>query len=114
MRRRARVVRGDKEMEIEADGLVPGDIIRLLPGDRVPADARFVFVNDLQADESILTGESLPVAKTTEPTSFQAATADRAAMTFSGTLIVQGMGDAVVTATGAETVLGKIAWLVGG
>jgi len=114
IKRRARVVRGDKEMEIEADGLVPGDIIRLLPGDRVPADARFVFVNDLQADESILTGESLPVPKTTEPTSFQAATADRAAMTFSGTLIVQGMGDAVVTAIGAETELGKIARLVGG
>ncbi|MDP3947154.1 MAG: HAD-IC family P-type ATPase [bacterium] len=112
IKRRARVVRGDNEMEIEASELVPGDVIRLLPGDRVPADARFIFINDLQADESILTGESLPVSKTVEPASFEAATADRSSMAFSGTLIVQGMGDAAITAIGADTELGKIAHLV--
>lgn len=113
IKRRARAVRGDKEQEVDAAELVPGDVIRLQQGDRVPADARFIFVNDLQADESILTGESLPVAKTVEAASFQATAADRTSMAFSGTLVVQGMGDAVVAATGADTELGKIARLVG-
>jgi Ca2+-transporting ATPase len=113
LKHHARVVRDDREQEIEAENLVPGDIIRLRQGDRVPADARFIFVNDLQADEAILTGESLPVSKSVEPVPFGAALADRLSMAYAGTLIVQGMGDAVVTATAAHTELGKIMRLIG-
>src|SRR3990167_2967116 len=67
LRERARVIREGVEHEVDAERVVPGDIIRLSQGDRVPADTRIIFANDLQIDETILTGESLPVEKTTEP-----------------------------------------------
>src|SRR3990167_10296332 len=67
LKQRARVVRGGVEREIDAAGVVRGDLMRLAQGDRIAADGRLVFVNDLQVDEALLTGESLPVVKSTEP-----------------------------------------------
>lgn len=112
LKQRARVVRNGVEREIDAEHLVPGDVIRLFQGDRVPADARIVFSNDLQIDEAILTGESLPVEKTPAATSLDAGLADQTCIAFGGTLITQGVGTAIVYRTGGATEFGKIATLV--
>jgi len=112
IRERIRVFRSGQEIEIDASELVPGDIIHLAQGDRVPADCRLTYLNDFLVDEAILTGESLPVAKTTEPSSFKAILGERHSMVFSGTLAVQGFANAVVCVTGADAELGKIASLV--
>ncbi|TSC82709.1 MAG: Ca2+-transporting ATPase [Parcubacteria group bacterium Gr01-1014_19] len=109
---RTRVFRDGHEIEEDAAELVPGDIIHLAQGDRVPADCRLIYLNDFVVDEAILTGESLPVNKTTEPSSFKAVLADRKSMVFNGTLVVQGFANAVVCATGKDTELGKIASFV--
>ena len=111
LKQRARAVRVGLEREIDAERLVPGDIIRLSQGDRVPADARIVFANDLEIDEAVLTGESLPVDKTVEPGE-KADLADQDCMVFAGTLVTQGVGTAIVCRTGNATEFGKIAVLV--
>lgn len=113
LRQRARVVRADEEREIDAADLVPGDLIRLSQGDRVPADARLVYVNDLQIDEAVLTGESLPTEKTTDAVAAHAELADQLSMVFAGTLVTQGVGTAIVCRTDSSTELGRIAALVG-
>ncbi len=112
LKQRARVIRGGQELEIDAALIVPGDVVRLAQGDRVPADSRVFFVNDLQADESVLTGESLPIAKSSEPVPPNAALGDQSSMVFAGTLITQGVGTAIVCRTDLSTELGKIASLV--
>ncbi|MFA6304192.1 MAG: HAD-IC family P-type ATPase [Patescibacteria group bacterium] len=112
LKQRARVIREGKEREIHAEEIVPGDIIRLAQGDRVPADARVIFVNDFQIDESILTGESLPVAKSTDSVPGSANIADQSSMIFAGTLVTQGVCAAIVCRTDAYTELGKIASLI--
>lgn len=112
LKQRARVIRDGKEREIDAEEIVPGDIIRLAQGDRVPADARLVFVNDFQVDESVLTGESLPVTKSANEVPDLATVADQASMIFAGTLVTQGISSAVVCRTDASTELGKIAALI--
>ena len=112
IRVRARVRRGGQERGIDASELVPGDIIRVTQGDRIPVDARLLFVNNLEIDESILTGESLPVEKNVSPLPPAVALGERKSMIFSGTLVMSGFADAVVTATGSETEFGKIAGLV--
>ena len=112
IKERIRVLRAGHEKEMDAKELVPGDIIRVSQGDRVPADARLIFVNDLQIDESILTGESLPVIKSTTAVLPSSELGDRTSMVWSGTSVVQGFADAVVTATDNSTELGKIALLV--
>ena len=109
---RIRVIRENREIEIDGRELVPGDIIRVSQGDRVPADCRLIYVNDLMVDEAILTGEALPVNKTTETINFQAAIGDQKSMIFSGTLVVQGFGNAVVCRTNEHTEIGRIATLV--
>lgn len=109
---RTRVFRDGHEREINSVDLAPGDVVHLAQGDRVPADCRLIYLNDFVVDEAILTGESLPVAKTTEPSSFKAVLADRKSMVFSGTLVVQGFANAVVCSTGHDTELGRIAGLV--
>ncbi|MFV1917562.1 MAG: HAD-IC family P-type ATPase, partial [Patescibacteria group bacterium] len=112
IKERVRVIRDGKEREIDAEEIVPGDIIRLVSGARVPADARLIVVNELFVDEAILTGESLPVLKTTDPVREKATVADQESLVFSGTLISGGVGLAVVVKTGAETELGRIAAMV--
>lgn len=113
LRQRARVIREGQEHEIDAAELVPGDLIRLTQGDRVPADARLVFVNDLHTDESMLTGEALPVEKGIEPVAPGTELGDQCASVFAGTLVTQGVSTALVYRTGGSTELGRIAALVG-
>src|SRR3989344_3120464 len=109
VRVRARVRRADVEREIDASELVPGDIIRISQGDRVPADARAIYHNNFFVDESILTGESLPVEKDTTPNHIDTALAERTSMIFGGTMAVDGFADAVITATASDTEFGRIA-----
>jgi Ca2+-transporting ATPase len=99
-------------VEIPAEELVPGDIVVLEGGDVVTADLRVIEASKLQADESTLTGESLPVEKGPEPVAEEAALADRSSMLFSGTSVTQGSAEGVVVATGMQTELGRISALV--
>jgi len=100
------------EMRVKAEKIVPGDIILLDAGDKVPADARIFEAINLEIDESMLTGESTPVRKTIEPLDKNLLVADRKNMVFSGTIVTQGRGKAVVVATGMKTEIGKIAKLI--
>jgi magnesium-transporting ATPase (P-type) len=106
---RATVIRGGRKMEIPAERLVPGDVVVLGSGDRVPADMRLFKVKNLHVDEAALTGESLPVGKVTEPVRREAEIGDRVNMAFSGTFVTSGQGVGLVTATGDDTEIGKIA-----
>ncbi|MDD2735808.1 MAG: HAD-IC family P-type ATPase [Desulfuromonadaceae bacterium] len=106
--RAAIVIRNGLSREIPAEDLVPGDVVTLQSGDQVPADLRLLLVKNLLVDEAALTGESLPVAKRSDPVSADAALGDRFCMTYSGTLVVQGTATGVVVVTGAATELGKI------
>ena len=112
LKQRSRVIRAGREREIDATALVPGDCIRLAQGDRVPADGRLVFANDLQIDEAILTGEALPAVKSIVSVGAGAALGDQRSMAFAGTLVTQGVGTALVCHTDFSTELGKIAALV--
>lgn len=105
---KARVLRGGSAKEIPAVELVPGDILVLDSGDVVAADARVVESNRLQADESALTGESVPVAKEVKPVETDTPMAERTSMLYKGTALTVGSGKAVVTATGLRTELGRI------
>ncbi len=108
----AHVHRDGHLTEIPAEELVPGDIIAIRAGDLVPADARVVKSASLEVDESPLTGESLPVEKSTDPLPAETPLADRTCIVHSGTSIVYGSGKAVVVATGMETQIGQIATLL--
>jgi calcium-translocating P-type ATPase len=99
---------------ISAEELVPGDVVLLESGDRVPADLRLVDVKNLRTEEAALTGESLPIDKTTSAVSERATVGDREGMAFSGTLVSSGRGTGVVVATGNETELGRINQLMAG
>lgn len=109
---KARVIRDEKEMIIPAREVVPGDIIVLEEGDRIPADGRLVEVVELKTNEAILTGESTPVGKTTEVVDEKSPVADRKNSVFTATHIVYGRGKAVITSTGMQTEFGKIAEMV--
>lgn len=111
---RSRVIRGGNEQEIESTLLVPGDIIKLAYGSRVPADARLISVNNLRVDEAILTGESVPETKTREEIEESTLMADRVNMVYAGTLVIEGFATAVVIDTGNKTEIGKIADIVSG
>lgn len=100
------------EMRVKAREIVPGDIILLDSGDKVPADARIFEAINLEIDESMLTGESTPVRKTAEPLNKDLPVADRKNIAFAGTIVTQGRGKAVVVATGMKTEIGKIAKLI--
>ena len=104
----AQVRRDGQWGEIEADTLVPGDIVRLGSGDRVPADLRLIETTNLRIEESALTGESVPADKNSEEVEAEAGIGDRFCMAFSGTLVAAGRGIGVVTATGPNTELGRI------
>ncbi|MFO0585775.1 MAG: HAD-IC family P-type ATPase [Anaeromyxobacter sp.] len=106
----ARVVRDGVDREVSAEILVPGDLVRLEGGLRVPADLRITASVGLEADESLLTGESASVAKRAEPpVPPAAAVADRVDMLFAGSLVARGRATGVVVATGARTELGRLA-----
>jgi Ca2+-transporting ATPase len=109
---RARVIREGREEEIDSELVVPGDIIKLSYGARVPADARIVDVNNFRVDEAILTGEVLPVEKNEQPVPLGALVAERKNIAHAGTLVVQGYAIAAVCATGNATEIGQIAGIV--
>jgi len=109
---RTRVRRGGEVRMIDAHKLVPGDVVILEAGDVVTADLRLSEASNLQADESVLTGESAPVMKSIKPVNKDAALGDRLSMAFKGTAITQGAGEGIVTATGMKTQLGRISDLV--
>jgi magnesium-transporting ATPase (P-type) len=111
---RASVLRDGERHSVDGDQLVPGDIVLLEAGDKVPADLRLFQTHGLQAQEAILTGESLPVDKRTGAVAADAALGDRTCMAFSGTLVTSGQGRGVVVATGAASEIGRISGLLAG
>ncbi|RKZ69880.1 MAG: cation-transporting P-type ATPase [Gammaproteobacteria bacterium] len=108
----AEVMRAGRRLTVPAEDLVPGDIVLLQSGDKVPADLRLFRVKGLQVQEAALTGESMAVAKITDAVAEQAVIGDRYNMAFSGTIVTHGQGAGVVVATGAQTQLGLISTLV--
>jgi magnesium-transporting ATPase (P-type) len=104
----ARTLRGGEIRITPAEDLVPGDIVLLESGDKIPADLRLIEVKNLRTEEAALTGESVPIDKTTDPVSEKATVGDREGMAFSGTLVASGRGTGAVVATGANTELGRI------
>ncbi len=106
---RSRVVRSGHHLEIDSRDLVPGDVVVIESGARVPADLRLTTVHGLNIDESLLTGESLPVAKSTAPVDADAFIADQSCMAFAGSIVTSGRAHGYVVATGDTTVLGGIA-----
>jgi Ca2+-transporting ATPase len=107
---KARVLRENREKEISSEELVPGDIVLLTSGAKVPADLRLSHTLELKIDESMLTGESLPAEKITKPIKENnLSPGDQLNMAFMGTVVVNGRGRGVVVTTGSQTVLGSIA-----
>ena len=102
------VLRDGKRAVLPAEQLVPGDIVFLQSGDKVPADLRLIRIKSLQIQEAILTGESLAVSKTLEPAPADAALGDHTSMAYSGTLVTYGQATGVVVATGDRTEIGRI------
>ncbi|NMB61375.1 MAG: HAD-IC family P-type ATPase [Chloroflexi bacterium] len=100
------------EQTIRSADIVPGDVILLETGDKVPADCRILSSINLEIDESTLTGESLPVRKIEEPVDEKAGVSDRVNTAYAGTVVTHGRGKAVVYATGTHTEIGKIARLI--
>jgi len=108
----AMVMRDDRQVSIPAETLVPGDIVLLQSGDKVPADLRLFRLKGLQIQESVLTGESLAVEKGIEAVSQESVIGDRRCMAYSGTLVTHGQGRGIVVETGARTEIGRISKLV--
>jgi len=106
---RSRVLRDGEELQLDAAELVPGDVVLFASGARVPADCRLLQEAGLQTDESVLTGESTPVAKAELVLVTDTALADRRNMLFAGTSVISGRARAVVTFTAAATEIGRIA-----
>ncbi|MFS1701243.1 cation-translocating P-type ATPase [Alteromonas sp. AMM-1] len=109
---KAAVVRNSKRRTLAGEALVPGDIVLLEAGDKVPADLRILRCHGLAIQESLLTGESLPVEKSVQAVAEEAALGDRDCMAFSGTNVTAGQGMGVVVATGANTEIGRIGGLL--
>nr|WP_236777887.1 HAD-IC family P-type ATPase [Anoxybacter fermentans] len=105
----ARILRNGQVGFVKARELVPGDLVILEAGDRVPADGRIIEATNLEVDESLLTGESFPVEKTTETLHVKTVVADRKNMVHMGTTVTRGRGRVLITATGLDTEMGKIA-----
>ncbi len=108
----ATVIREGKRQQCDASNLVPGDRILVSAGDRVPADVRLVQARELRIDEASLTGESIPVEKSTQPVPENALLGDRSNMAYSGTVVVGGQGVGIVTATGTRTEIGRITRMI--
>ncbi|MCO8128055.1 cation-transporting P-type ATPase [Acidimicrobiia bacterium EGI L10123] len=109
----AQVRRDGRWHRVEAELVVPGDVVRLRSGDRVPADLRLIESTNLQIEESALTGESVPSEKRPEAVDRDAGIGDRTGMAFSGTLVTAGRGVGVVTDTGSATEIGRINTMIG-
>lgn len=110
---RARVRRAGQRQEVLHDELVPGDIVLLQPGDRVPADGRLLVAHSLEIDESPLTGESQPVEKQTEPLpDADLPLAERSNLAYMNTVVTHGRGEMVVVATGMQTEVGRLAGML--
>ena len=110
----ARTLRDGEPRMIAADTLVPGDIVLLESGDKVPADLRLVEVKNLRTEEAALTGESVPAEKSADAVAAEATVGDRESMAFSGTMVVSGRATGIVVATGSHTELGRINELLAG
>jgi Ca2+-transporting ATPase len=102
-------IRGGVEQEVLSRDLVPGDVVLLGAGDRIPADGRLIEIHSIKCDEAPLTGESVPVEKRLESVPEDVPVGDRRNMVFTGTTVTYGRGKAAVTATGMKTEFGKIA-----
>ena len=109
---RAVALRDGVKRALRAEELVPGDVVLLASGDKVPADLRLLGARSLRIDEAALTGESVPVDKGVEPVAAEDVIGDRSSMAFSGTLVTYGTGTGVVVATGAATQIGRISELL--
>lgn len=110
---KAIVVRNGEQRTLDGELLVPGDIVLLEAGDRVPADLRLLDVHGLAVQEALLTGESVPTEKHTDPVAADAPVGDRACLAFSGTLVTSGQAMGLVTGTAADTEIGRISHLLG-
>jgi len=110
----ALVRRDGKKRSVPVEDLVPGDVVYLNSGDKVPADLRMFRSKDLRIEEAPLTGESVPVDKTIEPAEVDSPLGDRTSMAYSGTLVSFGQGNGVVVATGKDTEIGKVSALLAG
>jgi Ca2+-transporting ATPase len=106
------VRRNGRSQRVSSDQVVPGDIVLVRSGDKVPADLRLSRVRNLQVDESALTGESVPVHKHVNPLVLDTILAERKNLAFAGTLVTSGQAEGVVWATGDKTETGRIAWLI--
>ncbi|MCW9059965.1 MAG: cation-transporting P-type ATPase [Gammaproteobacteria bacterium] len=110
---KALVLRDGQRHTVPAEELVPGDLVFLQAGDKVPADLRLLRVHNMRIDEAMLTGESVAVDKRAETVDAEADLGDRVGMAFSGTLVAFGQGRGVVVGTGADTQIGRISTLLG-
>jgi len=109
---RASVLRAGERVTVDAESLVPGDVVLLEAGDKVPADLRLILAHGVHVQESVLTGESMPVEKDVGPVAADAALGDRACMAFSGTLVTTGQCRGTVVATGPRTEIGRISGML--
>lgn len=109
---RATVLRNGRRMTVSAETLVPGDLAVLEPGDKVPADIRLTRAKGLRLQEATLTGESVPVDKSTDPVSDNAPLGDRTSMAYAGTLVAAGQGAGVIVDTGVHTEIGRISGML--
>ncbi|HZM33110.1 MAG TPA: HAD-IC family P-type ATPase [Burkholderiales bacterium] len=109
---RAAVLRDGTRRSVDVASLVPGDVVLLEPGERVPADLRLLRSRGLLVDEALLTGESVPAQKKDEPAPAQAELGERHSMAFSGTLVAAGQARGVAVATGPRTQIGRISALL--
>ncbi|MFW5910251.1 MAG: HAD-IC family P-type ATPase, partial [Thiohalospira sp.] len=109
---KALVLRDGQRRTVPAEELVPGDLVFLQAGDKVPADLRLLRAHNMRVNEAMLTGESVAVDKRVEPVAPDADLGDRASLAFSGTLVAFGQGRGVVVATGSATQIGRISTLL--
>ena len=109
---KASVLRAGVRQSVDGDTLVPGDVVLLEAGDKVPADLRLLRAHGLRIQEAILTGESMPAEKHTRSVAAGAPLGDRACMAYSGTMVTGGLGRGVVVATGADTEVGRISGML--
>jgi len=108
----AMVKRDGAFVSMPAEQIVPGDVVLLQSGDKVPADLRLFKTRELHIEEAMLTGESMPVEKTITPVTTQASIGDRKCLAYSGTLVTYGQGQGVVVATGDRTEIGRISGML--